>query len=135
MKKNDEKSPLHYLIFFAIGLVLVIYISLIAGAYALNSDEEITLFSAFLQVPQLIQDNYKAIYPTNPEALKFGILMYILGWAFYLVQVEMNKKTMPGKEYGTAAFMTNSEIKAYRKKYMDKTIYTEGLANPKNNKD
>ena len=125
MRNEKEIHPLKILIIFLMGLLVVSYLSLLAGAY--STETENTIFVAFFSLPSIIQQNPFAILPFNTQALGCGICIYIVACLFAYASYEQNKRTMPGKEYGTAAFMKESEIKAWQKKYMDSQFYTEGI--------
>jgi hypothetical protein len=126
MNKQKTVNPILMTILFFVGFVLVGYISLLAGAYVETHEGEV-LINAFLMFPDLIKENPLAIKPFNADAIYLGMSVYLVCWLIGIGNYYMNKNTMVGREFGTSRFMSADEIKDWRKKYMDKQIYTEGL--------
>jgi hypothetical protein len=126
MNKQKTVNPILMTVLFLVGFVLVGYISLLAGAYVKTHEGEV-LINAFLMFPDLIKENPLAIKPFNSDAIFLGMATYLISVLLIYNTYSINSRTLPGKEYGSSAFMTPDQIKDWRKKYMDKQIYTEGL--------
>lgn len=126
MNDKKETKPMVILVLFIIGFLLFGYIGLLAGAYS-KTHEDVALLIALFKVPELITTTPFAIFPFDKQALMFSEVAYLLICLIIYANFEMNKRTTPGKEYGSAKFMTPSEKKDWRKKFMNQQIYTEGL--------
>lgn len=124
MNKNlKRKFPIGLSI---VGYFILLYLICFTSAYLKTNIEE-TLLEILPILPDIIMKNPLNIFPLDFKSIGIMTFIYFIFILYTYTEFERNKKTMPGKEYGSAEFLSKSEMKEFRKNFMHEQLFTEGI--------
>jgi len=109
-----------------VGYFILLYLTCFISAYLKTNIEE-TLLGILPILPDIIMKNPLNIFPLDFKLIGIMTFIYFIFILYTHTEFERNKKTMPGKQHGSAEFMSESDMKRFSRKFMDKQKYTEGI--------